>query len=132
MKLLMWGSIPARQWMTTTTNYLSASLAKSRSSPTSWVRCNSQARTINSFSTHLPRREIDQQMRGCGQCPRPLPACAPVCLLLAEAAVRQCPLLRRLWGLSGHRSASSIYEYIGGPHDGMAISGVLVMHLVTR
>ena len=28
-----------------------------------------------------------------------------------EAAVRKCPLLRRLWGLSGHRSASSIYEY---------------------
>jgi hypothetical protein len=27
------------------------------------------------------------------------------------AAVRKCPLLRRLWGLSGHRSASSIYEY---------------------
>ena len=32
-----------------------------------------------------------------------------------EAAVRKCPLLRRLWGLSGHRSAiaelSSIYEF---------------------
>jgi hypothetical protein len=28
-----------------------------------------------------------------------------------EAAVRKCPLLRRLWELSGHRSASSIYEY---------------------
>ena len=32
-----------------------------------------------------------------------------------EAAVRKCLLLRRLWGLSGHRSAiaeqSSIYEY---------------------
>jgi hypothetical protein len=28
-----------------------------------------------------------------------------------EAAVRKCPLLRRLWGLSGHRSTSSIYEY---------------------
>src|SRR5262249_3082764 len=27
-----------------------------------------------------------------------------------EAAVMKCPLLRRLWGLSGHRSASSIYE----------------------
>jgi hypothetical protein len=30
---------------------------------------------------------------------------------LHEAAVRKCPLLRRLWGLSGHRSASSICEY---------------------
>ena len=32
-----------------------------------------------------------------------------------EAAVKKCPLLRRLWGLSEHRSAiaeqSSIYEY---------------------
>src|SRR5262249_25599713 len=28
-----------------------------------------------------------------------------------EAAIRKCPLLRRLRGLSGHRSASSIYEY---------------------
>ena len=32
-----------------------------------------------------------------------------------EAAVRKCPLLRRLWGVSGHPSAiaqqSSIYEY---------------------
>ena len=32
-----------------------------------------------------------------------------------QAAVRKCPLLRRLCGLSGHRSAiaelSSIYEY---------------------
>jgi hypothetical protein len=28
-----------------------------------------------------------------------------------EAAARKSPLLRRLWGLSGHRSASSIYEY---------------------
>src|SRR5215813_3350717 len=28
-----------------------------------------------------------------------------------EAAVRKCPLLGRLWGLSGHRSASTIYEY---------------------
>ena len=27
-----------------------------------------------------------------------------------EAAVRKCPLLLRLWVLSGHRSASSIYE----------------------
>jgi len=28
-----------------------------------------------------------------------------------EAAVKKCQLLRRLWGLSGHRSAPSIYEY---------------------
>jgi len=28
-----------------------------------------------------------------------------------EAAVKKGPLLRRLWGLSGHRSASSVYEY---------------------
>ena len=27
-----------------------------------------------------------------------------------EAAVRKCSLLRRLWGLSGNRLASSIYE----------------------
>jgi len=40
-----------------------------------------------------------------------------------EAAVRKCALLRRLWGLSGHQSASSIYEYTpliddGGSRDG--------------
>ena len=29
-------------------------------------------------------------------------------ILWHKAAVRKCPLLRRLWGLSGHRSASSI------------------------
>jgi hypothetical protein len=67
MKLLTWGSIPVRRWMTTTTNYLSASLARSPSSPTSWVRCNSQAKSIKSFSTHSPRREIDQRMRDCGR-----------------------------------------------------------------
>src|SRR5262249_47373379 len=62
MKLLTWGSIPARRWTTTITNYLSASRARSESSPTSSVRCNSQAKTIKSFSTHSPRREIDQRI----------------------------------------------------------------------
>src|SRR5262249_16669521 len=32
-----------------------------------------------------------------------------------EAAVRKCPFLRRLWGLSGHRSPSSICEYTPYP-----------------
>jgi hypothetical protein len=41
-----------------------------------------------------------------GRC-RMAQATAPI-LDSTEAAVRKCPLLRRLWGLSGHRSASSI------------------------
>src|SRR5262245_36970246 len=37
-----------------------------------------------------------------------------------DAVVSRCPLLRRLWGLSGSRSASSIYELHALKKSGLA------------
>src|SRR5262249_12275438 len=62
-----------------------------------------------------PRRSVSNCRRHCSRAPMILSndkdfRCGARVRLWHEAAVRKCPRLRRLWGLSGHRSAPSIYE----------------------